>query len=358
MSRGGDIAQGGLMSAWLKRWSWPICKLILAVAILIAIGRQFWRDLEGLDLRDVTLRPGWLVLSGVLYFLALGSSAIFWYRLLWLFQQRPPVLRAIRAYYIALMGKYLPGKAWALLMRGSLVRGPEVRLGVGIITSFYEVLTTMAAGALLAAVLFAVQPPAATDLVLHPVFVGVLLLAILGVPLLPWVFNRLVQRMAKRFQNVESFRLPRLRMGTLLEGLAITGIGWVLFGIGLWSAMQAFVPGPHPLTLTVLARYVAIMGLAYVAGFLVLVVPSGVGVREYVLLRYLVPELAANGFSAAREVVALAVLLLRLVWTTTEVLVVGVVYWFPSGITTQEPAGLGASELLPAPDSRPLTPKP
>src|SRR5207302_7053119 len=114
------------------------------------------------------------------------------------------------------LGKYLPGKAWALVMRGSLVRGPEVRLGVAIITSFYEVLTTMASGALLAAVLFAVQPPAATELTMHPVFLGALLVALLGVPLLPWVFNRLVERLARRFQDVESFRLPRLRAGTLV----------------------------------------------------------------------------------------------------------------------------------------------
>ena len=66
----------------------------------------------------------------------------------------------------------MPGKAWALLLRGGLVRGPETRLGVAIITSFYEVLTTMAAGALVAAVVFLVQPPEVTGLKWHPVFTG------------------------------------------------------------------------------------------------------------------------------------------------------------------------------------------
>jgi uncharacterized membrane protein YbhN (UPF0104 family) len=332
---GSPSSAGYVMRAWLKNWGWPICKVFLAVSILSAIGRQFYYDLHDLDLAQVTLRSEWLVLSGGLYFLALGCSAFFWYQLLRVFDQRPSLLRALRAYYLGHLGKYLPGKAWALLMRGSLVSGPDVLLGVAIITAFYEVLTTMAAGALLTAVLFVLEPPAAPDLDFHPVFLGVVLVAVLGVPLLPWVFNRLVGRLARRFQQVQSFRLEPLRVGTLVQGLTITGCGWFFLGMSLWSALQAFVTGPHPLTPTVLARYVAIMGLGYVAGFLVLVVPSGVGVREYVLQRYLVPELAAQGVGAARAVVLLAVLLLRLIWTSTELLVAAAVFWLPLGVKDQ-----------------------
>ena len=57
------------------------------------------------------------------------------------------------------LGKYLPGKAWALVLRATLIRGPEVRLSVAGLSSFYEVLTTMAAGVLLAALLFGLQVP-------------------------------------------------------------------------------------------------------------------------------------------------------------------------------------------------------
>jgi hypothetical protein len=337
------------MRAWLKRWGWPACKLLLAVAICIAIGRQFVRDLQGLSLSDVALRPGWLAVSGAAYALALGCSAFYWYRLLFAFDQRPAFLPALRAYYIGLLGKYLPGKAWALFMRGSLIAGPDVLLGVAIITAFYEVFTTMAAGALLAAVLFALQPPAATDLTLSPVAIGALLVAILGVPLLPGVFNRLVGRLARRFQNVESFRLPRLRIATLVEGLVIVGCGWVCFGMSLWACLQGFVEVPHPLTSEVLGRYVAIMGLAYVAGFLVFVIPSGLVVREFILQRYLAPQLARQGLAAADAVVLLAVILLRLVWTATEVIVAGALYWLPSGAEVHRTKNSPATERAPAP---------
>jgi len=297
------------------------------VAILVAIGRQFYLDLRQLDLGELTWRPGWLLASGGLYFLALGCSAIFWYRLLWVFDQRPSFLRAMRAYYVGLLGKYLPGKAWALFIRGSLVSGPNVQGGVAIVTAFYEVFTTMASGALLAAVVFLIVPPGPTDLGLPPALWGLLILALLSVPLLPWFFNRLVGRLARRFQSVKAFRLPRLRIGTLLLGLVIMACAWVFFGLSLWSAVQALAEHPAPLTPAVLARYAAIMGLAYAGGFLVVVVPSGAGVREEILKQLLVPQLATQGMTVA--LVVLATLLLRVVWTATELVAAGVLWLIP-----------------------------
>jgi hypothetical protein len=316
------------MKAWLRRWGWTIGKTLLALAILIGIGMQFYHNLDNRDLRKLTLRPEWLALSAALYLLALGAPAWFWHRLLHTFGERPEVLPTVRAYYLGHLGKYVPGKAWALLLRGNLVRGPGVRLGVAIITSFYEVLTTMASAALLAAVLFALQTPAGTGLGLDPVLLGVLLLALLGVPLLPGVFNRLVARLAARFRTVESFRLPRLRGGTLLLGLGVAACGWFVMGASLWAGVQAVVPEPYPLTTATWARCTAMIGLSYVAGFLAFMLPSGVGVREGVLEAFLAPELTGQVVQG-RAVATVTVLLVRLLWTATELVMAAVVYWLP-----------------------------
>src|SRR5260370_7892092 len=144
------------MRAWLRK-SWPLLKAVLALAILVAIGRQFVRDLSRPELWQRSLHPGWLVLSAACYLLGLGFSALYWYRLLAALGQRPSLLRTLRAHYIGQMGKYLPGKAWALLLRSNLVRSPTTRVGVAVLTSFYEVFLTMLSGALLAAVSFGLQ---------------------------------------------------------------------------------------------------------------------------------------------------------------------------------------------------------
>ena len=62
-------------------------------------------------------------------------------------------------------------------------------MGVAVVTAFYEVLTTMAAGALTAALLFLAFPPKVVMPHVHPVWAGLGLLALCGVPLMPAVFQ-------------------------------------------------------------------------------------------------------------------------------------------------------------------------
>ena len=140
----------GEVASRFLRWVWPLGKALLALAILVAVAWQFWRDLGHESLQNIEIRWEWLGLSALLYVLGQGFSSWYWYRLLLILGEKPRLLPAIRAYYISQLGKYLPGKAWALMMRGGLIKGPEVKLGVALITTFYEVLTTMASGALLA----------------------------------------------------------------------------------------------------------------------------------------------------------------------------------------------------------------
>ncbi len=348
------------MRAWLRTW-WPALKGLLAVVILIAIGRQFALALEvpqrGLraSLEDLWARlrhPGWLAWSGALYLAGLFFSTIFWVRLLRELGQQPRWLASTRAYYIGHMGKYLPGKAWALFLRAGLARGAGVHAGIAVMTSFYEVLTTMAGGTVLAAVLVWFLLPNTTTgfdwhilrrlMALHEsgaelpdrrvlVAFALLLLAPIGVPIFPPVFNRIVGRLSLPFRSSDQ-PPPPIRLGSLVEGLLVTAVGWLLLGLSLWAAMQAAVDEPLAFSLAAWGRFTAYLALAYVAGFIILVVPSGLGVREYFLLLFLVPELGGalgRGTEEARAAAVLVVLLLRLVWTLAELVIVGVLYFLP-----------------------------
>jgi uncharacterized membrane protein YbhN (UPF0104 family) len=313
---------GAKVTNHLKRW-WPLCKLLLAVVILLAIGRRFYFDLQDPILEDVTIRPGWVLVSACLYVVGQGFSAAFWHHLMRVFGDKPRRWASVRAYYISQLGKYVPGKAWALILRSALVRGPDVRLGVAAITAFYEVLTTMAAGVLLAACIFLVQTPEIPGLTWSPVLTGLLLLALVGVPLLPGVFNLLVSRLAGRFERVESYRLPRLRHRTLATGILEVACGWIIMGTSLWAMLQAVLPSPPELSVSVWATCAASLALAYVAGFLAIVVPGGLGVREFFLQPLLGPF-------APEALILVAVLVLRLAWTGAELVVAAIAYCVPA----------------------------
>ncbi len=305
-----------------QRWKNSVILLLkwaLAAAILFFVGRQFYRDLGRPELENISFQPGWLVVSGVLYLLALGFSLAFWVRLLHYFGERPSAVSAVRAYYLGHFGKYVPGKAWALFLRGTLAT-PAVRFGVAVVTALYEVLTTMAAGALVAAVVFLFDPPHVSGLDWPPVLTGLLLLGLCGVPLLPAVFNWLTRRLAKRFEAISILNLPPVGFLTLLEGLALTACGWGVMGLSVWSLLQGVLPQAPELTVGLWLYLSAATGLAYVAGFLAFIMPSGVGVREFFLLR-LLAYLGPEGLIAA------AVLLLRLVWTAAELVLAGFLFF-------------------------------
>ncbi len=344
----------------LRKW-WPVLKALLAAAIVVAIGRRFWLDLHSNpDLWKLSLHPGWLTLSGTLYLAGLLFSAYYWVRLLREFGQAPRFPAAIRAYYVGMMGKYLPGKAWALIFRATMMQGPGVRVGIATMTAFYEVLTTMTAGVLLAAVLFAFCAPHTTehlqwDLLRQLVRLespaspmldrnALVLLALglaagVGLPLAPPIFNRIVHRVSLPFRDA-STEAPRVQWRSLLEGLLLTSICWWGMGASLWAALANVMDPPPVLTVALLARLTAYMAVAYVAGFVILVVPSGLGVREFFLTLFLVPELNADlgaGHGDARALAIVAVLLLRLVWTVAEVILTGIIYWLPGQYQSHEP---------------------
>lgn len=311
------------MATRLHRWK--LLKLVVALAILLFVGKRFRDDLQQVDVDELSLAPGWLLLSALLYLLGLASSCLFWQRLLRLFGERPTLRCTIRAYFVGHLGKYVPGKAWALLLRGSLAREGGVSIGVAIVTAFYEVLTTMASAALLAAAIFCFQPPEVADIPdvpWSPMLIGAFLLALVSVPLWPGVFNFMLRRLARRFESVAALNLPEVRLTTLAEGLFITACGWLLVGLSLWATLRGVVPDAPALTPSVWLHCLAALGLAYVAGFLAIVLPGGVGVREFFLLNLLQPL-------GPQALIAVTVLVLRMIWTAAELLVAGTVFWLP-----------------------------
>jgi uncharacterized membrane protein YbhN (UPF0104 family) len=345
---------------------WPAIKVVFTIAVVVAVGRRFALDLqsaEGYHIWQQSPHPAWLALSGLLYICGLGCCNFFWYRLLRSLGLRPPGLAVIRAYYVGLMGKYLPGKAWALVARAALARPAGVRPAITGVTAIYEVLTTMSVGALLAAVFFAVQAPdtfpitdwSALGHILRDrapdtsagdrkvlVLIALFLLALVGIPVLPFIYNKLAHHLrslknlaAKQMDaDTDHSPLPQMRLAMLGQGIIIGCVSWLLMGASLWATLQALHPAPQVPTLREWCGLSALMALAYVAGFVILIIPSGLGIREFFLRLLLVPELSRQWDSSESSVLptaVLAVVLLRLVWTAAELVTVGIVYWFPDG---------------------------
>jgi uncharacterized membrane protein YbhN (UPF0104 family) len=317
----------------MPRRLWPAVKLLLAVAVVVAVGVHFARlvGANGFDPRPLAAGWPWLVPAGLLYLAAHTVWGSFWWLLLREQGVRAGWAAAVRAYFVSQFGKYVPGKAWVLVLRVGLLRGtPGATTAAVAVTATYETLTSMAAGGLLAAALV----PAAGGLAGRqvPAFA-----AVAAVPLALGAMNRLAARAARRAGGPT---VPAPPLGLLAAGLLPALVGWGCLGLslrcvllataGVASASDATpaVGGTTPDVAPAADDFpadLAAVAASYVAGFVVLVAPGGLGARELVLQELLTPRV--GGAAAA----VLASLVLRLVWTAAEVALAGGWYLLGKG---------------------------
>jgi glycosyltransferase 2 family protein len=295
------------------------------------------------------LKPAWAVLAALLYLISQFPCGWFWHGVLQALGQPITLLRALRAYYIGHLGKYVPGKALVVVMRAGLLGSPEVKTSLAVVAVFYETFTTMAVGAVVAAIILLFTHREQTWLI-----VGSLGLAVLFVlPTLPPVFARLLRWMrmlqsetnsgepiavhstahdfstARQPQLAAAFIHPRANL--LLRGWLSIAIGWFFAGASLWAVLRAI--GVENVNFaTDLPLDTAIVALAVALGF-VSMLPAGFGVRDVVLLQLLAPRLEQLMPQQGQALALVAVVVLRLVWLAAEIALAALL--FPLARTTK-----------------------
>ncbi|RMG03838.1 MAG: hypothetical protein D6741_01845, partial [Planctomycetota bacterium] len=105
-----------------------------------------------------------------------------------------------------------------------------------------------------------------------------------------------------------------------------TFVLWIFLAVSLWATLKGL--GVEPVGPALLPRCVASAALATVAGFLILVLPGGLGVREAVLVALIAPYLETLPEMADRaELIAcVTAAMLRLEWVAAEVVVSAALY--------------------------------
>jgi glycosyltransferase 2 family protein len=311
------------MGTFIRRWG----KTLLKCAILALVVWGGHRTIAGglAELRKNSweigqLQPGWAVLAGVLYLVSQLPCGWFWHSVLVALGQTVETLRALRAFYIGHLGKYVPGKAMVVVLRAALVSGPACSVAMGAVAVFYETFTTMAVGAVMAAAILLVEHRQQTVLILGSLALAV----IVGVPTLPFVFVRLMRFIKLAGQSASAPSSLHLGFGLSLRGWLAIAAGWIVAGGSLWCTVRAIgvegasVAGELPL-------FTAIVALSVAWGF-VSMLPAGLGVREIVLLQLLAPRLEQLMPGQGEQLALVAAIVLRLIWLASEIVLAAALY--------------------------------
>ena len=293
-----------------RRRSLLALKTAVAVGLIAAVGWQFAKLLRSPELAAHEFRVRWhfLLFAGLLYLAAHALWGTFWVQLLRSQNAGLPWLVGVRAYFVSQIGKYVPGKAWVILLRVGMLRGRGLSPTVVGVTATYETLTSMAAGAVVGVALL---PWTGMDIEL----VSVKGFALLGLALLPLALVALTV-VAKRVGRTRAAGLPRPPVLLLARGMLQAMVGWALLGLSLWCVVAGLDAEVPEFTIDGYLTCAAAVALSYVIGFVVLVSPGGLGAREVVLQQVL-----------GGPVAAVVALVLRLVWTVFEAIAAGALYF-------------------------------
>jgi uncharacterized membrane protein YbhN (UPF0104 family) len=313
------------MSLDTRRRLWLVVNLVTAIAILAGVAGYFTKSLRDarFDLSRLQVRVDLLVLAGVLYIAAHTCWALFWVRLLHHEGVKVSWYAGLRAYLISQFGKYLV-KGWVVVMRIGMLRHDTHAHPIPVaVTAVYETLCSMAAGALIGLLLL----PQLGVLPVEVTSRTSALLTMAALPVVLGVLNKLAARVVAKKRGTQARQFPAPSPFLLAQGLVHGACGHCLLGLSLGLTVMSVLPeAPGPAE-----TYAADLGanaIAYVAGFLVVVAPGGLGAREFVLATALAPRFAA--VAETQDAFALAIvtaLLLRFVWTVAEVVVAVPLYF-------------------------------
>lgn len=275
---------------------------IITWFILRAVGFNL-EELAAFDLSGLEVSWGLMALSVLVLLLAYLFSAYLWgFMVNEIGGGEVPVVAALRVFFTANLGRYLPGKVWQIAGLAYLARGEGVAPGPATAAAVLGQAFSLAGATLLGTgVLLGVGR--GPDLgggwaaaVLLVLLIGATSPGILKI-LLPLWF-----RLARE-DEPGGFR-PDRAFGVRWMGLY--ALAWGLQGTAFWILVRSL-----GFELTLLEGVPA-FSAAYVAGYLALFAPAGIGIREGMLVVFLGPALGAG---------AAVVALVARLWSTAVELI-------------------------------------
>ena len=297
------------------------------VPAIIIFPVMFWvlaDNLKVLFQQTLELQPWLLVASALLLIGHFIIGGLGWWLLLRFFGAELPLYQAVRISALALLGRYIPGKIWTVAGKIYMAHTKGVSNSISYISSIYEFILFNLGGIV---VFFLMEMITPTAMVYSKVLIVTFLLLIIvfiGWPNSVTYFLNYTLRIVRQAPVDLS-----LRRWQLFGMLFYYSAGWLTTGLSFYLFVRGLMPG------LLYSQLTGALVLATIVGFVVLLAPGGLGVREGVTAALLI-------MSGVTTDVAVFVSLCSRVWSTGgEILIVIPMYLFSGNKVAQEAGRAG-----------------
>ncbi|NEM90091.1 lysylphosphatidylglycerol synthase domain-containing protein [Galbitalea soli] len=258
----------------LRTRLWVAAQTLFGLAaltlLIIAVVRN-WNETA----RVIAGLNGALVaLSAALVLLGLYTNMLSWRQVVRALGTRLTLAQAGGIYFTSQLGKYLPGAVWPIVAstRLGLIAGMDAFQSI--VAMSVALLMTLTVASILSVSGLFLLPVVAERYAIVPVIIIVAGI----IALVPPVLDRLI-RVALRLLRRAS-TVPRLAPVPLAAAVGWCVLSWLLLGVSL----SVLIAAHHPARASDVFSGLPAYAVSWVAGFVAIFDPAGVGVREGVLV--------------------------------------------------------------------------
>jgi uncharacterized membrane protein YbhN (UPF0104 family) len=221
------------------------------------------------------------------------------------------IIEAVKGYWISFIPRYIPGSIWGYLGRSEwLFRDFGIPIGVTNLGSIFEVVVIVVGGL---SIIFLTTPANS------PLFVKLAMsgatIALTGI-----VFARLsdwpIVQKINSAQKLLAFPIDGLQIKHWFIGTAYSILNWILYGLVIMLCLLSMSPIlPQPFW-ELIIKLVNAFSISWLIGFIIVIVPGGLGIREFVLSALLSTSLGLQVEVTTRIAIVVRVLTLfaEMIW--------------------------------------------
>ena len=277
--------------------------IVIGIAGIAFVTTRIVRDRVAIADAMSSAEIGWLVVGAAAGTFAMALIGLNW---LWILRHAgaaAPWRRGMAWFFVGQLGKYVPGGIWPIVGQAELAHRDAIPRGAAYSSTAMSMVTTFLGAASVAAITGLFTPTDHRLVSAALVVFLALLLAAIAVP----AVGRAIDRLARRF-TTRALRLPEPRWFALLVARHLP-VWFAFAGMNIFAVVALGVDVDGPLAV----ELIFVTCVSWMAGFVVVGVPGGIGVRETIFISMTTATLGSGvAVSAAvlSRVVSIAVDLL------------------------------------------------
>lgn len=248
--------------------------MIMAVVIFFFLARNLIQSWQEIPFEKIKFNFVFVLLSLMPIFVNFLYGAYLWQKILSNLGEKISFKYSLAITGVSLLGKYLPGKVWYAVGRIYFAK----KLGVDEKKGFIGVVLENGFLLLSSLVIFALSPLTHNLSSLQSyLYLSIALAIIFTIALHPFFARRILNAFSKLTKK-SNFELDYGFLPMLFLTFCY-GIAWVIFGIGFYLLIISF----YPLQFSSIWDLISAFAISWNIGFITLIAPAGLGIRESIL---------------------------------------------------------------------------